>query len=100
MDFFRQLLLLDGSCAWIDLEACGTGHPAFSIQALYCPDFIRMLPGESAGNLTAVFLSFSYSLCLLTDLYWLIYDLMRPESRMPFAASVSGMVWDSSLCFR
>ena len=45
MDFFRQLLLLDGSCAWIDLEACGTGHPAFSIQALYCPDFLGMLPG-------------------------------------------------------
>lgn len=39
------LLLLDGSCAWIDLEACGTGHPAFSIQALYCPDFLGMLPG-------------------------------------------------------
>jgi hypothetical protein len=37
------------------------------------------LIGESARNLTAVFLSFSYNLFLLTDLYWLIYDLMRPE---------------------
>ncbi|MBQ6966561.1 MAG: hypothetical protein IJP84_01500 [Lachnospiraceae bacterium] len=45
------------------------------------------LIGESARNLTAVFLSFSFSLWLLTDLYWLIYDLMRPESRMPFAAN-------------
>nr|MCR4849915.1 hypothetical protein [Lachnospiraceae bacterium] len=48
------------------------------------------LIGESARNLTAVFLSFSYSLFLLTDLYWLIYDLMRPESRMPFAANEIG----------
>ena len=48
------------------------------------------LIGESARNLTAVFLSFSYILFLLTDLYWLIYDLMRPESRMPFAANEIG----------
>ena len=61
----------------------------------YSQQLIRDLPLQVAGVL-----SFSYSLCLLTDLYWLIYDLMRPESRMPFAASVSGMVWDSSLCFR
>ena len=58
------------------------------------------LISESERNLTAVFMSFYFALWLLTDLYWLIYDLMRPESRMPFAASVSGMVWDSSLCFR
>ena len=48
------------------------------------------LVGESARNLTAVFLSFSFGLWLLTDLYWLIYDLMRPESRMPFAANEIG----------
>ena len=48
------------------------------------------LVSESARNLTAVFLSFSFGLWLLTDLYWLIYDLMRPESRMPFAANEIG----------
>ena len=48
------------------------------------------LVGESARNLTAVFLSFSFGLWLLTDLYWLIYDLMRPEIRMPFAANEIG----------
>ena len=48
------------------------------------------LIGESGRNLTAVFLSFSFTLWLLTDLYWLIYDLMRPESRMPFAANEIG----------
>ena len=50
------------------------------------------LIGESSKNLTAVFLSFCYSLWLLTDLYWLTYDLMRPESRMPFAANEIGEV--------
>ncbi len=48
------------------------------------------LIGESRKSLTAVFLSFSFALWLLTDLYWLIYDLMRPESRMPFAANEIG----------
>ena len=48
------------------------------------------LVSESARNLTAVFLSFSFGLWLLADLYWLIYDLMRPESRMPFAANEIG----------
>lgn len=48
------------------------------------------LIGESGRSLTAVFLSFSLALWLLTDLYWLIYDLMRPESRMPFAANEIG----------
>ena len=48
------------------------------------------LIGESGRNITAVFLSFCFALWLLTDLYWLIYDLMRPETRMPFAANEIG----------
>lgn len=50
------------------------------------------LIGESKKNLTAVFLSFCFAMWLFTDLYWLIYDLMRPESRMPFAANEIGEV--------
>lgn len=45
---------------------------------------------ESGQALTAVFLAFVFALWLLTDLYWLIYDLMRFESRMPFAANEIG----------
>ncbi|MDO4805971.1 MAG: phosphotransferase [Coriobacteriales bacterium] len=41
------LLLADGSLAWIDLESCGTGHPAFSLQALYFPDDVDTIPGVS-----------------------------------------------------
>ena len=39
------MLLADGSPAWIDLESCGTGHPAFSLQALYFPDAVDTIPG-------------------------------------------------------
>ena len=45
---------------------------------------------ESGRNMTAVFWSFYLALWLLGDLYWLIYDLMRPEIRMPFAANEIG----------
>ena len=45
---------------------------------------------ENGKKLTAVFLSFCFALWLFTDLYWIIYDYMRPESRMPFAANEIG----------
>ncbi len=48
------------------------------------------LISESARNLTVVFLSFFFALWLLTDMYWIIYDLMRPDARMPFAANEIG----------
>ena len=48
------------------------------------------LISESERNLTAVFMSFYFALWLLTDLYWLVYDLMRPDMRMPFAANEIG----------
>ena len=45
---------------------------------------------ESAQAIPAVYLTFILSLWLLTDLYWVIYDFMRPDSRMPFAANEIG----------
>jgi len=45
---------------------------------------------KNGKNLTAVFLTFCFTLWLFTDLYWIIYDYMRPESRMPFAANEIG----------
>ncbi len=53
-----------------------------SIQIVVLAVLLKLavkLIGESGRSLTAVFLSFSFALWLLTDLYWLIYDLMRPE---------------------
>ena len=41
------LLISPGHLAWIDLEECGIGHPAYSLQALFCPDFIENVPGIS-----------------------------------------------------
>ena len=38
----------------------------------------------------AVFLAFCYALWLFCDLYWVIYDLTRPDVRMPFAANEFG----------
>ena len=45
---------------------------------------------ESGQATPAVFLTFILSLWLLTDLYWVVYDLMRHGSRMPFAANEIG----------
>lgn len=45
---------------------------------------------RSGRSLTAVFLTFVYTLLLLTDLYWVIYDFMRPGIRMPFAVNEVG----------
>ena len=50
---------------------------------------VQLIP-ESGQSLTVVFLAFLFSMWLLTDLYWLIYDFMRPESRMPFAVNEIG----------
>jgi len=50
---------------------------------------VRMIR-ESGRSLTAVFLTFTLSLWLFTDLYWVIYDFMRPDRRMPFAVNEIG----------
>ncbi len=50
---------------------------------------IRMID-KGGRSLAAVHLSFCLALWLMGDLYWIVYDLMRPESRMPFAANEIG----------
>lgn len=44
----------------------------------------------SKGNITAVFLVFYYTILLFVLLFWLIYDIMLPDARMPFAANEIG----------
>ncbi|MBP5310165.1 MAG: hypothetical protein J6W58_07150 [Lachnospiraceae bacterium] len=38
-------------------------------------------------NIKAIFFVFAIVAILLSDIYWLAYDLLRPFSRMPFAAN-------------
>ena len=45
---------------------------------------------RSGQAVAAVFLTFVFALWLFTDLYWVIFDLMRPDGRMPFAANEIG----------
>lgn len=52
--------------------------------------FSVRLYSESNRSVMVVFLIFVYALWLFTILYWLIYDFMRPESRMPFAVNEIG----------
>lgn len=66
--------------------------PVF-LQAVLLAAFLVLsvrLLRENGQSLTAVFFTFCLSLWMLTDLYWIIYDLLRPESRMPFAANEIG----------
>ena len=58
----------------------------FIVLLVLCVRLIR----ESGRNLATVFLTFVYSLWLFTDLYWVIYDFMRPDRRMPFAVNEIG----------
>ncbi|MCR4616940.1 MAG: hypothetical protein K5669_02000 [Lachnospiraceae bacterium] len=48
----------------------------------------RLTDGEK--KLLAVFFAFAFLSWLLSDLYWLVYDLLRPGTRMPFAANEIG----------
>ena len=45
---------------------------------------------EDKNKPATVFLAFCYALWLFCDLYWVIYDLMQPDVRMPFAANEFG----------
>ena len=38
-------------------------------------------------NIKAIFFAFAIVASLLSDIYWLAYDILRPFSRMPFAAN-------------
>ena len=50
---------------------------------------IRLLL-KNIESLTIVFISFFYSLWFLATIYWLVYDVLRPDVRMPFAANEIG----------
>ena len=47
---------------------------------------IRQLVREQR-NLRMVFFAFAVACVLLSNFYWLAYDILRPETRMPFAAN-------------
>ena len=47
---------------------------------------IRLLSAGGTSMVVVFFLFASVSM-ILSDLYWITYDLLRPESRMPFAAN-------------
>ena len=38
-------------------------------------------------NRTVIFFLFAVACILMSDLYWIAYDLLQPEARMPFAAN-------------
>lgn len=51
-----------------------------------------------------IFFTLGVACILFSDLYWLAYDLLRPETRMPFAANEIGewalfLLLGTSLCF-
>lgn len=54
--------------------------------------FVGMIRIISNGRRTmcAVFFSFAVASLLLSDFYWLAYDILRPGTRMPFAANEIG----------
>ena len=66
--------------------------PAFIQIALFVVLLVLSvrLIRESGRSLTAVFLTFVYSLWLFTDLYWVTYYFIRPGIRMPFAVNEIG----------
>ncbi len=45
---------------------------------------------KDGHSLTVVFLTFLFAVWLFVDLYWVIYDYMRPDRRMPFAVNEIG----------
>ena len=64
---------------------------SFQIAVLAVLLFLSVrLIRENGRQLIVVFLTFLFTMWLLTDLYWVIYDFMRPDSRMPFAVNEIG----------
>ncbi len=60
-----------------------------AVLALVLLGTVRLL-GTAPTSLTAAFFAFAIAGVLLSDLYWLAYDLLRPGTRMPFAANEIG----------
>ncbi|MCR5249395.1 MAG: hypothetical protein K6E50_02175 [Lachnospiraceae bacterium] len=52
--------------------------------------FSYRLIGKREQSLPSVFFTFALVSWLLADLYWLAYDILRPDTRMPFAANEFG----------
>ena len=50
---------------------------------------IRLI-SENKHSVSVVFYAFGLASVLLSDLYWLAYELLRPGTRMPFAANEIG----------
>lgn len=50
---------------------------------------IRLLL-RNKESVTVVFMSFCFALCFFSNLYWVVYDILRPDTRMPFAANEFG----------
>ena len=48
------------------------------------------LIGRYENKLAPVFFTFSMVSWLFSDLYWITYDVLRPDTRMPFAANEFG----------
>ena len=57
-----------------------------SMLLIYSVQLIRL----RKSSLTAVFFTFCLTSLLLSELYWMIYYFMRPDTRMPFAANEIG----------
>lgn len=51
---------------------------------------IRELPLRR--SMAPVFFTFALISCLFSNLYWVAYDLLQPETRMPFAANEFGEI--------
>lgn len=45
---------------------------------------------DSEGSIIVVFFSFAVFSLLIADIYWVAYDILRPDARMPFAANEFG----------
>lgn len=70
----------------MELFLVGTNLIQTAVLAVLLFLSIRLLL-KNTNSLTAVFLSFFYALWFFADIYWLVYDILRSDARMPFAAN-------------
>lgn len=65
--------------------------PAFmALVQLYILFRAGRLLHDSGRFLSVVFFIFAIACSLLSSLYWIAYDILRPDTRMPFAANEIG----------
>jgi len=70
----------------LELSLIGSNLVQTAVLAVMLFLAIRLLL-KNTGSLTAVFISFFFALWFLADIYWLVYDILRSDARMPFAAN-------------